>query len=209
MNEDDWRIEPDPTDKDKQTLLFHYPSTLGTDPKRYVRAVIKLEFGARGDTLPNESKNISPYIYDALPDIFDSKPIIPVSTLLAKRTFWEKATLLHAEHHRKVDKPPRDRIFRHYYDIVMLDSQGVTTQALEDPELLDIVLINKLTYFSSPSANYETANIGTMHLMPNMEFIEILRKDCDGMSEMFFGEVPNLDNIITRVDSIEKKINSR
>lgn len=208
LNENDWQIEPDPTDKDKQTLLFHYPSTLPTDPKRYVRAVIKLEFGARGDILPNESKNISPYIYDALPEIFNSKPFIPVSTLLAKRTFWEKATLLHAEHHRKINNPPKNRMFRHYYNIVMLDSQGVTTQALDDPELLDIVLINKKTYFSSPSANYETANIGTMHLMPNMEFIEILRKDCDGMAEMFFGETPNFDNIITKVESIEKRINS-
>lgn len=208
LSEDEWRIESDPTDNDGQTLLFYYPSTLETGGTRYIRSVIKLEFGARGDVVPNEIKMISPYIYSALPDAFSSKPSIPVHTLTAKRTFWEKATLLHAEHHRKADKPPKDRMFRHYYDMMMLDVHGVTKQALDDHQLLDTVLMNKKTYFASPTASYETATIGTMHLMPNELFIETLRHDCKEMSEMFFQGEPNFDEVMTKIAQIEKMINS-
>ncbi|HVE44889.1 MAG TPA: nucleotidyl transferase AbiEii/AbiGii toxin family protein [Gammaproteobacteria bacterium] len=209
LGENEWRIESDPTDNDNQTLLFFYPTTLETDKNNYIRSVIKLEFGARGDVIPNESKIISPYIYDALPEVFHSKPAIPVHTLTAKRTFWEKATLLHAEHHRKADKPPKDRMFRHYYDIAMLDMNGVTKQALSDPQLLNTVLMNKKTYFASSSANYETATIGTIHLMPNELFTETLRQDCREMSEMFFQRAPDFDEIMTKVAQIETTINSQ
>lgn len=209
LNDSEWRIESDPADSDGQTLLFYYPSTLVTDENRYIRSVIKLEFGARGDVIPNESKIISPYIYDVLPEMFDSKPAISVHTLTAKRTFWEKATLLHAEHHRKTDKPPKERMFRHYYDMAMLDMHGVTKQALDDPQLLNTVLMNKKTYFASPSANYETAIIGTMHLMPNELFNEILKQDCKEMSEMFFQGAPDFDRIMEKVAQIETTINSQ
>jgi hypothetical protein len=208
LNESEWRIESDPTDGDGQTLLFHYPSTLEADENRYMRSVIKLEFGARGDVIPNELKEISPYVYDVLPKIFSSKPSILVHTLTAKRTFWEKATLLHAEHHRKADKPPRYRMFRHYYDMAMLDSHGITKQALEDPQLLTTVLMNKKTYFASPSANYETATIGTMKLLPNDIFIQILKQDYSDMLEMFFQGAPVFDEIMTKVAQIEKAINA-
>src|SRR5712692_8609139 len=40
-----WRIESDPDDPDEQTVLFHYPAAAaGSD---YVRAVVKIELGAR------------------------------------------------------------------------------------------------------------------------------------------------------------------
>lgn len=52
-----------------------------------------------------------------------------IPTLIAKRTFWEKATLLHAEHYRDINKPIKPRMFRHYYDMVMLDQNSVTDDA--------------------------------------------------------------------------------
>lgn len=205
FNENEWRIETDP--KDDQNLIFHYPSTL-RNANGYIQSAVKLEFGARGDNNPNEAKNIAPYIYNILTEIFTKAPAIPVHTLTAKRTFWEKATLLHAEHHRKTDKPLQNRIFRHYYDITMLDLHGITSQALADLQWLNIVLMNKKIYFSSPSASYETAKIGAMRLMPNDAFIEGLRQDCEKMSEMFFGKAPNFDDIMAQVEMIEKTINS-
>jgi hypothetical protein len=69
--------------------------------------------------------------------------------------------------------------------------------------------MNKKTYFASPSANYETATIGTMHLMPNELFNETLKQDCREMSEMFFQGAPDFDEIIAKVSQIEKTINSK
>lgn len=202
----EWRIEPDP--EDNQSLLFHYPTALPTNSSEYVKSAVKLEFGARGDNNPNELRNISPYIYNTLPEIFTETPSIPVHTLTAKRTFWEKVTLLHAEHHRKLDKPLQKRIFRHYYDVVMLHNSGITNQSLDDLDLLETVLMNKKIYFASPSANYETAKIGTMRILPNDAFIDTLRQDCEKMSDMFFGEPPTYDEIMKQIEKIEKIINS-
>ena len=208
FNSNEWQVESDPNDGDNQTLLFYYPSSLETGTNEYVKPFVKLEFGARGDINPSETKEISPYLYDEAPEAFNSKPLIQVPTLTATRTFWEKATLLHAEHHRDLTRPPKPRMFRHYYDIAMLDSHGITKQAKECSELLNTVLLNKKTYFSSPAAKYETANIGTLRLMPNEIFIETLRQDCERMAEMFFGEVPDFDDVMGKVEDIEKAINA-
>lgn len=45
---------------------------------------------------------------------------VPVAALLAKRTFWEKATILHAEYFRAHDKALPDRYSRYYYDVAMM-----------------------------------------------------------------------------------------
>jgi hypothetical protein len=68
-----------------------------------------------------------------------------IPTLVAKRTFWEKVTLLHAEHYRDPSKKIKPRLFRHYYDIVMLDQNGLTKDAAEDTGLLADVVKNKST----------------------------------------------------------------
>jgi hypothetical protein len=40
--------------------------------------------------------------------------------LAAQRTFWEKATALHAEAHRPADSATPPYFSRHYYDVAML-----------------------------------------------------------------------------------------
>ena len=48
-----------------------------------------------------------------------------------------------------------------------------------------------------------------MRLLPNNAFIEVLRQDCNKMSEMFFGDAPNFDDIMSKVESLERSINSK
>ncbi len=91
----------------------------------------------------------------------------------------------------------------------MLDKHEITIQALDDSQLLNTVLINKKTYFYSPSANYETAKIGTIRLLPNKVFIDVLKQDCEKMSDMFFGEAPNFDDVLANIERIENTINSK
>jgi hypothetical protein len=199
----------DPNDEDKQNLLFHYPRVIRKDEDEYIQSTIKLEFGGRGDRDPNELKEITPYAYQILPEFFENVLLISIPTLTAQRTFWEKITMLHAEHHRSSSKPPDIRMFRHYYDVTMLNKHGITSKALEDISILDKVVMNKKAYFYSAWANYETAKIGTIHLVPNPVFMEILDQDCNKMSEMFFGEAPNFNNVMEEIEAIEKIINTK
>jgi hypothetical protein len=142
-----------------------------------------------------------------LPELFNESSEIKVQALLAKRTYWEKITLLHAEYHRDPQKPLPHRLFRHYYDIAMLDPKNLTDIALHDISLLNDVVRNKMTYFPAKWANYESATIGSLHIYPNESFIDYLKQDHRKMSEMFFGEAPDFDQTLEDIKRIEKYIN--
>lgn len=205
LKDEEWKLETDKTDE--QTLIFYYPTCFPRISEGYIQSSIKLEFGARGDINPCETKAVSPYIQQILPEVFNSPAEIKVTSLLAKRTFWEKTTLLHAEYHRDPSKPLPDRLFRHYYDIVMLDKSNLTKEALQDTALLSDVVQNKAIYFPSKWANLNKATIGSLRLYPNDIFIERLREDHKNMAMMFFGNTPDFDVTLAEIKRIEGIIN--
>ena len=90
-----WSLRPDATDPDQQTLLFDYPSALSA-PTGYVRQTVKIEMGARADHWPCETRTVTPFVAEEFPQGFH-QPNAAVKVLSAERTFWEKATILHAE----------------------------------------------------------------------------------------------------------------
>lgn len=204
-NETEWQLVAD--EFDEQSLIFHYPSGFEKKSDGYIQSSIKLEFGARGDISPSESKLLSPYVQQFLPELFGASPGIKVMALTAKRTYWEKITLLHAEYHRDHQKTLPKRLFRHYYDIVMLDRNKLNDDALKDVELLSDVVRNKTIYFPSKWANYDTAKIGTLRLSPNEAFVAQLKQDHESMAEMFFGEPPDFEEILEGIKRIEEVIN--
>jgi len=98
---------------DSQTLLFTYVSAFTATPGAgYVRPVVKIECGARSDRWPAAEQIIAPYLAEAFPEIFAAAGF-QVLVLDIERTFWEKATILHAEAHRPTDKATPDRRDRH------------------------------------------------------------------------------------------------
>ncbi|WP_199229699.1 nucleotidyl transferase AbiEii/AbiGii toxin family protein [Azospirillum sp. TSO22-1] len=133
----EWSLEIDADDS--QTVNFHYPAALSRteyNGMAYITPRVKLELGARGDPWPTEAKAIRPYAADDFPDFFDD-PDCTVTVLSARRTFWEKATALHAEAHRPKDSPTPQYFSRHYYDFAMLLDTEDGKAASADFELLD------------------------------------------------------------------------
>jgi hypothetical protein len=89
-----WKISEDPADADRRSLLFAYPLGLEADlygVGTYIRPVVRLEFGCRGDVWPSflEQQSIQPYTADALPGLL-ARPTTEVHVLRPERTFWEK-----------------------------------------------------------------------------------------------------------------------
>ena len=81
------------------------------------------------------------------------------------RTFWEKATILHAEHHRPVGKPTPDRFSRHYADVAALARHPATERAITDLDTCERVVGWKRLFFGSAWASYETARPGSFRLL--------------------------------------------
>lgn len=207
FDDSDWQLEPEKDDQGNLYLKFTYPNTLGKVTEGYIQSAVKLEFGARGDICPSEHKIITPYVKEIIPAISTTDMKCSIPTLIAKRTFWEKATLLHAEYYRDINKPIKQRMFRHYYDLAMLDQHGLTSEAVKDTKLLEDVVKNKSTYFPDKKAKYEETIIGSLKLYPNEAFISQLRQDHKNMAAMFFGDAPDFDNIMNNIKRIEIDIN--
>ncbi len=230
-----WSIALDENDADKQTILFHYPAavsyekksnveipgvgrrlpptmgtyTAGTLPgwmiPTYIQPVIRLEFGARGETEPSAPRVLTAYVAETFPDLFPARTL-EVPTLAVERTFWEKATILHALYH---GVKLRDRMSRHYYDTYMLMQKGVAQSAMADPALLERVVRNKSLLFRDSKASYETARIGSLKLVPDAELTAALKKDYAAMAEMFMGDAPDFETVMKGLAGLEKEINEQ
>jgi len=130
-----------------------------------------------------------------------------VVALLAKRTFWEKATILHAEYHRPPEKPIPDRYSRHYYDVAMLAQGAIRAEALANMDLLAQVVRHKETFYPSAWARYDLAQPGSFHVVPPQPRIAALERDYRNMGVMIFGKAPTFDAIMATLAALEQEIN--
>lgn len=199
---DGWSIDMD--GQDPQTLLFHYPQA-GASELLYIKPSVKIELGARSDHWPLETRSMRSYVGEALDLPMGNAT---VHALTAERTFWEKATLLHAECHRPLDKVLPARYARHYHDMARLAESPVAERALADVDLRKRVVAHKSVYFRSASAHYELAVPPTLRLIPDPERIPDLQKDHDAMVPMFFAPPPPLSQILETLRSLESRIQS-
>ncbi|OYW21724.1 MAG: hypothetical protein B7Z52_00515 [Burkholderiales bacterium 12-64-5] len=205
----EWTLEIDAGDA--QTVNFHYPTALPAadyEGMAYITPRVKLELGARGDPWPTEERVIRPYAADDYPDFFEH-PDTGVTVLSARRTFWEKATALHAEAHRPAHSPTPQYFSRHYYDLAMLLDTAEGQAAAADFDLLALVAKHKATFFRSGWASYDTARPGTLRLMPDEARVKDLRGDYRAMAPMMFDErPPSFDDILANIAILQETINS-
>jgi len=204
----EWSLRIDP--KDAQTVNFHYPMALPApeyEGMDYITPRVKLELGARGDPWPTEEKNIRPYAADDYPAFFEN-PDTRVIVLSAQRTFWEKATALHAEAHRPVESSTPQYFSRHYYDLAMLLDTDEGKAAVTNVDLLAQVSQHKTTFFRSGWASYDTAKPGSLRLMPDEARIKDLRVDYRNMAPMMFDEnPPSFDSLLAKIAALQESIN--
>jgi hypothetical protein len=174
----------------------------------YITPRVKFELGARGDPWPTEDKVIRPYAADDYPDFFVD-PDTRVTVLSARRTFWEKATALHAEAHRPATSPMPQYFSRHYYDLAMLLDTDEGQAAVADLDLLAQVAQHKATFFRSGWASYETARPGTLRLTPDDARVKDLKADYRAMAPMMFDQTPpSFDDILAKITVLQDVINS-
>jgi Nucleotidyl transferase AbiEii toxin, Type IV TA system len=199
-----WELKPSPEAGEEMTLLFSYPNAF--EYTAYVRPQIKIEF-RRGDQWPSKQFPISPYVTEEFPDIF-TIPNVTVPVLDCQRTFWEKVTLLHAEHHRPDPTAVKLRMSRHWSDIAVISTDETFATEKLDLKLLVEVVKFKTIYFASSWANYDSAFPGTMKLVPHEALRKRLREDYKAMREMFVDEPLSFDEIIARLKVLEARINA-
>ena len=167
---------------------------------------MKLEFGSLTDQLPVGRHPIRPWIADVLPDAFlDWR--CDVIALELERSFWEKATILHAEYHRPSDKATPDRFSRHYADTAALPKHPTASDVMRQHELRALVVEWKTRFFGSSWANYDDAKLGTFRLVPPDSRRSALRRDYQAMRDMYLTEPATFDDILATLADLENRIN--
>jgi hypothetical protein len=186
-------------------INIRYPSGFESD---YLRPEIRLEIGPLAMWVPNAEYEIKPYMAEAFPDVFEV-PSCKVKAIKAERTFWEKATILHAEAFRPESKQLSLRYSRHYYDLAMMAADpSVKVEALINLDLLHTVAEFKAKFYPASWANYDLARPGTFRLMPTEKNIGMLAHDYEQMKVMLFGEVPPFNELLESLQALEAEINA-
>lgn len=201
---DDWQLQVN--FNDPNTVEFEYPSSIEAKLD-YIRPRVILELGTHAEPVPNEHYDITPFAAESFPNLF-AEPTCSIATVLAKRTFWEKATILHAEYYRPLDKPLLLRYSRHYADVAAMSQTPVVDEAFADIILLKSVTDHKNMFYHSGWAKYGRARPGSFHLIPRDERLPIIRRDYREMSAMFFNEPSKFEAIMSQLLCLEKRINS-
>ena len=191
-------------DEDGFSINIQYPS-LFSDAA--LRPQILLEIGPLASWSPFSTYEISSFVSQKFPQYFNNATC-NVATIVAERTFWEKATILHQEANRDADKKIPLRHSRHYYDLAMMATSDVKDEALSSLELLEGVVAFKQRFYSSAWAKYEDAKVGTLKLLPPEFRYRELQEDYASMRNMIFDKYIEFDEIMSILKGLEEEINN-
>lgn len=193
------------SEQDPNVVQFRYPTAI-TKNLDYVSPQVVLELGTHAEFVPHDRFTIHSLAAEEFPNVVIDGGVAVVA-LLAKRTFWEKATILHAEYYRPPEKPIPDRYSRHYYDVAMLAQGPIRADALADRDLLTQVVRHKQTFYPSAWARYHLARPGSFRLAPVENRVAALERDYRNMTVMIFGGAPKFDWIMEPLKALEQDIN--
>jgi len=187
-------------------VYFQYPTSQGHGFD-YVRREVKLELGTLTDQQPTGRYPIAPLIASVFAPVFVGWEC-EVMALELQRTFWEKATILHAEYHRPHDSPTPDRYARHYFDMVRLLAHADAPQFLANKAQCERVVDWKSRVFARGCARYDLACHGSFRLVPPTARQADLARDYATMRPMFMTEPPSFDILLRELGEAENVINS-
>jgi hypothetical protein len=195
----------DEADRDGQTLLVRYKSVVGPRPATYIMPSIRIELGGRSGNEPVQECDVRALIDEVLPGRAWAKTA-RVRALDPRRTFMEKAFLVHEEIHRPEGKSRRARLSRHLYDLSRLMQAGVGGRALKDKELFQRVLKNRRTLFGYAWIDYSALSAASLDICPPEDQVEAWRSDYDDLRrEMIYGTAADFPTMVAEIRAFKRQ----
>lgn len=196
-------LEIDIDPKDGHNVYVNYPRLFSDD---YLLPHILLEIGPRASKIPSENAVIKSFVEKEYEQHVSHDDII-VKCIKAKRTFWEKITILHFVSFLPETKVVPSRYSRHFYDTYQMIVNSVADESLQDIQLLGDVVAFKKRFYRDNKARYDLAVPGTIKLIPSPNHIEQLRDDYFKMQNMIFGASPSFEEIMNLLEKFEYRVN--
>jgi hypothetical protein len=202
------RVVLDNEDKDKQSLLIHYPSAV--EKSDYIKPLVRIESGAKSAVDPNEKRTVVPYLGSELEE-GDALAVTEVTTIHPERTFLDKILILHGltfYYDAKGALRGSGQVSRHYYDVHQMVAAPVGEKASADDALIDDCVRHAKMFFYRSNSGLEEAKRGSFRLRPASKMLDPLRKDYDAMATMIIGEVPSFETVLESVGRAEERLNA-
>lgn len=195
-------INPIMTDKDPQTLFVTYVSLY--EPNPYLPPTVKVEVGVRSKIEPYAPCEVGSILYQEFPnEAYLEEPFI-VKAVEPRKTFLEKAFLLHEE----FQKPSRDKIrvermSRHFYDLEKLMDTETCKAVLTGDGLYPAIVEHRSKYNKMSGIDYNSHHPDTIDFLPPEEFLEGYYKDYATMREqMIYGDSLTPEELFGRIKEL-------
>lgn len=180
-------VREDFPDTDPQVLWIDYPPLL--DKVDYLPDRVKLEVSARSLNEPSAERPIISLLGEYMPGFPWSGESFMVPTVEPKRTFMEKAFLLHEEFLRPVDKIVYLRMSRHLSDLERLMDTDHASAALADFKYYEAIVEHRRQLIFKTGVNYDTHYPATINFIPPEGILAAFEQDYILMKEqMFYGD---------------------
>lgn len=196
--------EAEVSDKDPQTLELRYKSLFSGD--RYLLEPVKIEVSPRSLMEPVEPREIQSLIDSEFrgQDFVDAP--FYVSTVLPKRTFLEKAFLLHEEFSKPSEKMRGERKSRHLYDLERLMDTEHGEGAIKDKELFKVIALHRGKFSPVAGINYDEITLARINFLPPEQVIADWEKDYQRMAEILIqGEALPFKELIERMAELKAR----
>ena len=188
------------SDKDPRVVFVKYSSLFPEN--KYLQNLIKIEISCRSLREPYEPVKLRSIIAENYPNERFADESFVVNTVSPKRTFLEKAFLLHEALQK--GRIHSLRMTRHLYDLYKLMDTDFAKDALSDIALYKTIVEHRSIMTREKGVDYSTHRPSQINFIPeNEEVIEIWKDDYKNMRETFFYEVPiNFDALLERMKEL-------
>lgn len=166
-------------DTDPQTLRISYRPPLDSIP--YIDDRVKLEVSARSLNEPAVERPIRSLLSEYMPGFERSGKPFPVLTVEPKRTFMEKAFLLHENFLQPSEQIAYERMSRHLYDLELLMDTEHAAAALSDFGYYQTIVEHRRQFIFKRGVDYDTHHPDTICFLPPPDLMEAFNRDYDLM----------------------------
>ncbi len=186
------------SDTDPEVLELQYSSV--TESIQYIRPRVLIEVGARSLLEPFVQIPVQSLLgqtFNELP-FADTPVLLPI--VLPKRTFLEKAFLLHEEFLKADGSVRVDRMSRHLYDLFKLMDSTHGIEALQDEELYKTIVEHRQMFNAYKGMDYANHYPALIDFIPPERIREAWDKDYKEMTNsMIYGDAPEFDALLNKL----------
>lgn len=189
------------SDTDPIVIQLFYPSL--TEKADYLAPQVLIEIGSRSLMEPTEKRLIRSMVAEGFPDLAFADHAVEIPIVLPKRTFLEKAFLLHEEFQRPAEKILIERRSRHYYDLEKMMDSFHGKEALLDTELYRSIVAHREKFSRMAGVDYASLSLGTINFIPPDNLMKAFALDYKTMQEsMIYGDSLPFAKLMKRMEEL-------